>query len=125
MKFFITGISALIIIMTAIIVLLSLTDLVLADAIHSASMGMLAALLFVTSGFTAFMIALKYRQKEFNKIVGISILGRLLLMATILVTIFKFSDLDKLPFLIGMFASYFLFQIWELISFNRLNLERT
>jgi hypothetical protein len=124
-KFFIAGISALLIIMTAIIVLLSLTDLVLADAIHSASLGMLAALLFVTSGFTAFMIALKYRQKEFNKIVGISILGRLLLMAIILVTIFKFSDLAKLPFLIGMFASYFLFQIWELISFNRLNLERT
>jgi hypothetical protein len=124
MKFFLTGVLVIIISLVAVTTVLFLTDLLSDKGFRAALLGMLVALCFVASGFISFTMALKYRQKEFNKIVGISILGRLLLMTLVLVSIFKFSDLDQIPFLVGMFSSYFLFQIWELISFNKLTLER-
>ena len=125
MKIFVTGVSVIIGILLTVTMLLTLTEVLIRDAVQSVLAGITISFLFVASGYTAFTLALKYRQKEFNKIVGISILVRLLFMAVALGTIFKFTDLEKLPFLIAMFVSYFLLQIWELISFNRLNPERT
>lgn len=120
MKFFISGILTILASLCVVIILFLVINIFSAEVFRSAILGILAALLFVSSGFIAFKFALKFQQKEFNKIIGISILSRLVLMTIVIVSIFNFSDLDKMPFLIGMFVSYFLFQIWEVVSFNKL-----
>jgi hypothetical protein len=124
MKYFAAGIGLILFVLSLLVFILAAAGVVTAEIYNPAVLGILTALLFVSSGFLSFTAALKQRQKVFNKVVAISIFMRLILMSAGLVSIFKFSDINRLPFLIGMFVGFFLFQMWELISFNKLKLER-
>jgi hypothetical protein len=85
--------------------------------------GLLLALTYVLAGFFVFYRALNLKQKEFNIIFLSSIFIRLIMFAIILIVVFKFTDIDKQIFLISLFVWYFIFQLWEVISFNRAALK--
>lgn len=120
MKFFFSGIGLMFTLLIVIISVVSAWLQVPDEFNRAAILGVGLSLVFVTGGFISYLFALKFRQKAFNKVVGISILGRLLLMAISIVLILLLIQPDQVVFLISMFISYFLFQIWEVISFNKI-----
>lgn len=124
MKFFLTGVGTLFTSIILLVIILAGFSVFSTESSQSALFGVILSLLFVCGGFFSFLFALKFRQKAFNKFVGISILGRLLLMTIILLMILQFLKIDRAAFLIAMFISYFLFQIWEVISFNRIAIKK-
>ena len=75
---------------------------------------------FVITGFIAFFRAFHLKQKLFSIVFVSSIFIRLFLMTLSLILLIKFSQVHKPVLLISLFGWYFIFQIWELISFNRL-----
>ena len=82
--------------------------------------GTALALVFVVAGFFTFYFAKNVKQKSFNKIVLVSMITRLVLIAAVIVMILKFLDINQLIFMISLFVWYFIFQIWEVISFNKM-----
>jgi hypothetical protein len=104
---------------------LSVFSIISRDAFTAAIFGVLLSMVFVTAGYFSFIFALKYQQKKFNKIIGISILGRLLLMTLSIVSIFVFLNINRAAFLIGMFVSYFVMQILEVVSINKIRIGKT
>ena len=86
--------------------------------------GLLLAITFVSAGYVSFYYALKFQQKLFNKIVGISIFGRLVVISLVIIVILKVTVIDAVSFLIGLFSNYFVFQIWEVISLNKLAVRK-
>jgi hypothetical protein len=83
-------------------------------------LGSLLAWLFVGSGFISFYLARTKPGTVFHRIFWGSVLGRLTVMVVVLLLIFKYTALEHLPFLVSLFCWYFIFQMWEVISFNRL-----
>ena len=122
MRFFLYGLIIIMVIVFMVAVLLLGFSVISQDAFNAVAFGSLMAMAFVSAGYYSFIWALKYQQKKFNKIVGFSILLRLILMTTSILSILIFSNIDKAAFLIGMFISYFLTQIWEVISFKRIKI---
>ena len=124
MKLFFGGSSVI----SALLILIIFTVAKLAKVpegfFPTAMAGVLLSLFFVAGGFILYVFALKFRQKAFNKVVGISILGRLFFMAVTIVSILLIFKPDQVVFLIAMFISYFLFQIWEVISFNKIAADK-
>ena len=120
MKFFFRGsgfILALLVVITFAVSRLAATP---DEFFLTALAGILLSLFFVAGGFFFYIYALKFKQKAFNKVVGISILGRLFLMAVLIVSVLLIFKPDQMVFLISMFISYFLFQILEVVSFNKI-----
>lgn len=87
---------------------------------YSVSLGGSLALIYVAAGFISFYIALSKKHKAFSRVVITSITARLVLIAVAIVLVFKFADVNEAVFLITLFVFYFVFQIWEVISFNKL-----
>jgi hypothetical protein len=81
------------------------------------------AFFFVITGFIAFFRAFHLKQKLFSIVFVSSIFIRLCLMTLSLILLIKFSQVHKPVLLISLFGWYFIFQIWELISFNRLTVK--
>ena len=124
MKFFLQGISVI------FLVGLILIGLVL-YLLHSAPVriisilgGIMLAWLFVSSGFISFYRAASKNERTFLKIFLGSIVGRLTAMAILLILILKYGFLEQVPFLISLFTWYFIFQIWEVVSLNRLAVRK-
>jgi hypothetical protein len=123
MRFFLISISTSLLIGVLILLIISFVfELSKQDWISIGS-GLLLALTYVLAGFFVFYRALNLKQKEFNIIFLSSIFIRLLMLAIILIVVFKFSDIDKKIFLISLFVWYFIFQLWEVISFNKAALK--
>lgn len=119
MRFFLISISTSLLIGVLILLIISFVfELSKQDWIAIGS-GLFLALTYVLAGFFVFYRALNLKQKEFNIIFLSSIFIRLLMLTIILIVVFKFSDIDKKIFLISLFVWYFIFQLWEVISFNR------
>jgi hypothetical protein len=122
MRFFLYGLIIIMVIVSMVAVLLLGFSIISQDVFYALAFGSLLAMVFVSAGYYSFIWALKYQQKKFNKIVGFSILLRLMLMTLSILSILIFSNIAKTAFLIGMFVSYFLTQIWEVISFKRIKI---
>lgn len=123
MRFFLISISTSLLIGVLILLIISFVfELSKQDWISIGS-GLLLALTYVLAGFFVFYRALNLKQKEFNIIFLSSIFIRLIIFAIILIVVFKFTDIDKQIFLISLFVWYFIFQLWEVISFNRAALK--
>ena len=125
MRFFLYGLLIIMILLVLVAGFLSVFSIISHDAFTAAISGVLLSMVFVTAGYFSFIFALKYQQKKFNKIIGISILGRLLLMTLSLVSIFVFLNINRAAFLIGMFVSYFVMQILEVVSINKIRIGKT
>ncbi len=121
MKFFLNGLFLFILVVIVVMLVLVTFSIISNAAVAAAILGILLSILFVTAGYFSFIFAMKFRQKKFNKIVGISILSRLVLMTLSIVSILVFLSVDKAAFLIGLFVSYFGVQILEVVSFNKIN----
>lgn len=78
------------------------------------------AFAYVVSGFLIFYYAWNYTPKSFNKIFIISIAGRLVLVSIAVILVLKYASVSMLHFLISMFVFYFIFQIIEVVGFNKL-----
>jgi hypothetical protein len=83
-------------------------------------LGFLLAFSFVFSGFLLFYFALKKEHKIFIRTIILSIFCRLVFILILLWLIIKFINIDLTIFLLSLFIWYFIFQILEIISFNRL-----
>ena len=125
MRFFLYGLLIIMILLVLVAGFLSVFSIISQDTFIAAVSGVLLSMVFVTAGYFSFIFALKYQQKKFNKIIGISILGRLLLMTLSLVSIFVFLNINRAAFLIGMFVSYFVMQILEVVSINKIRIGKT
>ena len=120
MRFFLVSVSiSLLLGILILLVVGNLFDLSSRELVSIGS-GLMLALCYVLIGFCVFYWALNLKQKEFNIVFISSIFVRLLLLIIILIVVFKFSDINKKIFLISLFVWYFIFQIWEVISFNKL-----
>ena len=120
MSFFLIGLMIIMILVFSVNLLLTQFLIISGEDFYAVAFGSLLAMAFVTAGYFSFLRALKYQQKKFNKIVGFSILLRLVLMTISILSILLLLNVNKAAFLIGMFISYFLTQIWEVISLNRI-----
>ena len=94
------------------------------DVWGALSLGTVCALVHVISGFFTYFYAAKMNQNAFNKIFVASIAGRFLFLICLIALILKFSDVNMEVFLISFFIWYFVFQIWEVISLNKLLIKR-
>ena len=120
MRFFLYGLLIIVMLLILIAGFLFVFSIISQEAFTAAISGVLLSMVFVTAGYFSFIFALKYQQKKFNKIIGISILGRLLLMTMSIVSIFVFLNINRAAFLIAMFVSYFVMQILEVVSINKI-----
>ena len=87
--------------------------------------GFIAAFLFVSSGFLSFYIALRKKNKIFLRTVIVSILSRLLFIIIVILFIIQYLNLDLKMFFVSLFIWYFIFQILEITSFNRLEVKES
>lgn len=124
MRFFLYGLLIIILSLVLVVGILSAFSIIPQDAFAASIIGVLLSMVFVTAGFLSFIYALKFQQKKFNKIVGISILGRMILMTFSIVSIFIFLNINRAAFLIGMFVSYFVMQILEVVSINKIRIGK-
>lgn len=90
------------------------------DAWTAIGVGTVFALVYVVAGFFSFYLAFRYKPKMFNRIVISSIAVRMVMMVIAIVLVMKFTALDMVAFLVALFVWYFVFQIWEVVSFNKL-----
>lgn len=124
MRFFLYGLLIIMLSLVLVVGILSAFSIIPQDAFAASIIGVLLSMVFVTAGFLSFIYALKFQQKKFNKIVGISILGRMILMTFSIVSIFIFLNINRAAFLIGMFVSYFAMQILEVVSINKIRIGK-
>jgi hypothetical protein len=89
------------------------------------ALGIGCALIYVVTGYISFTVALKKDSNVFTKIVVISIISRLLFILLAITLVFKFSSIDKISFILSIFICYFLFQIVEIVTFNRIGFGKT
>jgi len=124
MRFFLYGLLIIMLSLVLVVGILSAFSIIPQDAFAASIIGVLLSMVFVTAGLLSFIYALKFQQKKFNKIIGISILGRLMLMTLSIVSIFVFLNINRAAFLIGMFVSYFVMQILEVVSINKIRIGK-
>jgi hypothetical protein len=62
--------------------------------------------------------------KSFARIVITSIAGRLLLILVVITIFLKITQLHMEAFLVSFFVWYFVFQILEVISLNKLSIRK-
>ena len=86
--------------------------------------GILCAFIYVVSGFFAYWYASKLNQRSFTRIFLFSIAGRYLLVITIIIVIFKYSTINTEVFIVSFIIWYFVFQVLEIISINRVILRK-
>jgi hypothetical protein len=123
MRYYLQGISVLLMVGVGLIGLVLYVLQSTPIQIISILGGTLLACLFVSSGFIFLYRAVSRDAQTFLKIFLGSIIGRLSLMVILLILILKYGSLEQVSFLISLFTWYFIFQIWELISFNRMGIR--
>lgn len=95
-----------------------------ADAVNAISVGIICALVYVISGFITYYLSAQLKQKMFSKIFIIGITGRFIFILSVIALVLKFSDINREVFLVSFLIGYVVFQIWEVISLNKLLLKR-
>ncbi len=120
MKFFWQGISSLLLTSLLISWIVCYWFDSVPAVILAITAGSMLAWLFVSSGFISFYMARSKPGPAFHKIFLGSIFGRLTVMTVLLILIFRYSAINRLPFMISLFCGYFIFQIWEVLSLDRL-----
>ena len=88
------------------------------------ALGFSFALIYVLTGFISFSIALKKENKSFAKIISISVIARLITLLAAIALLFKFFQIDRTVFIISVLIFYFIFQIIEIVSFNKVEFEK-
>ena len=120
MKFFIKNITILILIGLLFHIMIIVFAYLPDDIINGITLGFVSSFIFVFSGFMLFYYALKKRGKIFIRTIIASIMGRLLFLILILFFIIQSMHVNTKIFFLSLFGWYFIFQILEIISFNRL-----
>jgi hypothetical protein len=124
MKFFLRSITYSLAIGMLIIFLISRFITFESETWVALGVGLILALIYVFTGFVTFSRAIRLKQKIFNIVFLSSIFVRLLLMAVILILLLKFCEINKALLLIALFCWYFIFQIWEVVSLNRMTVKK-
>ena len=124
MRFFLKSISWALAAGFVIIFLLSLFVIFTGKTWLSISIGSVFALVFVIAGYLSYYYAISLKQKSFNIIFVISILGRISLLLIAIVLVIKFGNMNNVLFIISLFCWYFIFQICEVISFKKYSLKK-
>ena len=124
MRFFLKSISWALAAGFIIIFLLSLFIIFPGKTWLSISVGSVFALVFVSAGYLSYYYATSLKQKSFNIIFVISILGRISLLLIAIVLVIKFGNMNNVLFIISLFCWYFIFQICEVISFKKYSLKK-
>ena len=120
MKFFVKNMSILLVTGLLLHIMIITLDLLSGNIIWGIALGFVCSFVFVSSGFMLFYYALKKRGKIFMRTIIASILGRLLFLVLTLILILRSINLDVKMFFLSLFGWYFIFQILEIISFNKL-----
>jgi hypothetical protein len=124
LKFFLQGMGLLFMLGLLIIWCLHIWIGIAPAAVIALLTGIILAWLFVGSGFVSFYRSRLKPERSFSRIFLYTIFGRLTAMMVILVLLFKFTVINHLPLLISLLICYFIFQIWEVVSFNRLQIGK-
>jgi len=125
MKFFVKSVVFILAVITFCLVLLSRFVPYPISMIESLSIGILIALLFVTTGFFSFIFATKLKQKGFTLLVISTIAGRMILLLTVLFLLIRLSYFDIKIITVATLGSYFIFQIIEIIGFTKINAKES
>jgi len=80
----------------------------------------LCALVYVISGFFTYYYASRLDQRKFTRIFLLSLAGRFLFVISIIALVIKFSNINNEIFIVSFFIYYFVFQIFEVISLNKM-----
>lgn len=125
MKFFLTGMGLLLgwglLIIGGLHIWIGLSPTVILAVL----VGIILAWLFVSSGFVGFYRSLYKPARTFGKIFLFSFFSRLAALTVILVLLIKFTAINLLPLFLSLLTGFFVFQIWEVISFNRLEIGKS
>jgi len=124
MSFFLRSIAGSLIIGMLIIFIISRFITFESETWTALGGGLILALFYVFTGFITFFRAMRLNQKVFNIVFISSIFVRLFLMAASLILVLKFCDINKALLLIALFSWYFIFQIWEVVSLNRMTAKK-
>ena len=89
----------------------------------SIGLGWFFALIYIFSGFILFLLALKYKNNSFGKMITFSIFGRLIFVTVGIILVMKFLDVHNMIFIITLFSFYFIFQIVEVIGLNKFSIK--
>ena len=123
MKFFIKNISLITVSWILIVFSLFKIEVFSKDIYIGISLGFLFALFFVLSGFLLYNFALKRANKIFLRTIVSSIFCRLLCISGLLFLVIKYMNIDLRLFFLSLFIWYFIFQILEIVSFNKLKVK--
>lgn len=122
-KFFLGILISLILGFVFIFIISKFIDLS-TDVLEAIIIGTVCAMLYVSSGFFASYFAGSLSQGSFNKIFILSIIGRFIILTIGILLIIKILEINTAAFLISFFIWFFIFQIWEVISLNRIFLKK-
>jgi hypothetical protein len=87
-------------------------------------LGLACALFYVLSGFFTLYHAANHKQVTFNRIFTVSLGARYLLILGMISLIIKTIDINQEIFIISLIIWYFVFQILEIISLNKLFIRK-
>jgi hypothetical protein len=118
-SFFFRVVFAVIIGFFLIIIISKFADLS-GDVWRAHFSGIFCALFYVISGFFTYYYASKLSQRSFTRIFLLSTAGRFLLVMGVIALVIKFSNINTEVFIVSFFIYYFVFQILEVISLNRI-----
>jgi hypothetical protein len=119
LKFFIRGIAIITIIFIFSILLIGLSG----SDLLSALLGWSISFFYIITGFVLFKKALKIKNKSFGKMVTLSVFGRLIFALVVIYFSVRFFELNSMAFIVTLISFYFVFQIIEIISLNKISLE--
>ena len=82
------------------------------------------ALIYVLSGYFSFFFAFSRDQQFFVRVFIFSLAARFVVLLGVIVVVLKFSNVQQEYFIISLFIWYFIFQIWEVLSLNKLSRKK-
>jgi len=117
LKFFFYSIATTSLIFFILLVYLDLTE----GNLFSIGLGWGLAFFYIVTGFMLFNKALLNKNKSFEKMIVFAVFGRLIFMALGIWIMVKYLDINITFFIITLFSLYFIFQIFEVISLNKIS----
>jgi len=82
------------------------------------------ALIYVLSGYFSFYFAFTRNQQFFIRVFIFSLAARFVVLLGVIVLVIKFTSVNQEYFIISLFIWYFIFQIWEVLSLNKLSRKK-
>ncbi len=119
MKFFVFSIITVSLIFFTLLIVLNISE----NYLLSIGLGWLIAFLYIVTGFILFIIALKFKNKSFGKMITISVFGRLIITVGGIALAIKSLDIHNTIFIIALFSFYFIFQIMEVVGLNKISIK--